>query len=131
MELDAKQKVLIAIYTEYQKDIPDMSLITNASLDMDCRVFKIAVDKLQNEDLITGAKIHFPASSPYPDKILCQFIKMTREGIEYVENKMDIKKSWSCREKVEDIKNKAGKLGWESLGDFAAKALVEITKTIM
>ena len=28
MELDAKHLVLFAVYAEYQKDIPDMSVIT-------------------------------------------------------------------------------------------------------
>ena len=84
MDLDSKQKVLLAIYTEYQKDIPKMELITNVNLDMDSQVFRIAVDKLQSEGFIIGAKIHFPAGNPYPDKLIPHFIKMTREGIEFV-----------------------------------------------
>ena len=52
MDLDSKQKVLLAIYTEYQKDIPKMELITNVNLDMDSQVFRIAVDKLQSEGFI-------------------------------------------------------------------------------
>ncbi|WP_455577068.1 hypothetical protein [Anaerosinus sp.] len=128
MDLDSKQKVLLAIYTEYQKDIPKMELITNVNLDMDSQVFRIAVDKLQSEGFIIGAKIHFPAGNPYPDKLIPHFIKMTREGIEFVEEKMEIQRSWTSKEKVEDLKIKFGKLGWDALSDFAAKTLVEILK---
>lgn len=128
MDLDSKQKVLLAIYTEYQKDIPNMELITNVNLDMDSQVFRIAVDKLQSEGFIIGAKIHFPAGNPYPDKLIPHFIKMTREGIEFVEEKMEIQRSWTSKEKVEDLKIKFGKLGWDALSDFAAKTLVEILK---
>lgn len=128
MDLDSKQKVLLALYTEYQKDIPKMELITNVNLDMDSQVFRIAVDKLQSEGFIIGAKIHFPAGNPYPDKLIPHFIKMTREGIEFVEEKMEIQRSWTSKEKVEDLKIKFGKLGWDALSDFAAKTLVEILK---
>lgn len=105
-----------------------MELITNVNLDMDSQVFRIAVDKLQSEGFIIGAKIHFPAGNPYPDKLIPHFIKMTREGIEFVEEKMEIQRSWTSKEKVEDLKIKFGKLGWDALSDFAAKTLVEILK---
>lgn len=128
MELDAKQKVLLAIYTEYQKDIPNMGEITFSSLDMDSQAFNIALDKLENEGLINDTKLHFRAGSPYPDKTITIFTKMTREGIDFVETKMDIEKSLTGKEKIEILKQKFGKLGWESLSEFAAKVLIEISK---
>lgn len=131
MDIDAKQKVLFAIYTEYQKDIPDMNLITNTSLDMDAKVFRIAVYKLQNEGFVKGAIMHCPNNSPHPDKIVPLFIKMTREGIEYVEEKMELCKSLSSKEKIEELRIKFGRFGWDALSDFAAKTLVEITKQIV
>jgi len=131
MELDAKQKVLMAIYSEYQKDVPSMKEITFGSLDMDCQVFKIALDKLQNEGLILGAKLHFRQGSPHPDTTITNFIKMTREGIEFVEEKMEIQRFLSGREKVEMLRQKFGKLGWESLSEFAAKVLIEVSKQVV
>lgn len=66
MQLDSKQKVLMAIYAEYQKDIPDMDLVSFESLDMDSKVFYIALDKLENEGLITGTKLHFEPVTRIP-----------------------------------------------------------------
>lgn len=131
MELDAKQKVLMAIYVEYQKDVPDMTTITFDRLDMDSLVFKIALDKLENEGLISGTKLHFRQGSPYPDVVSTNFIKMTREGIQFVEGKMEIERTLSGKEKLELLRQKCGKLGWEALSEFTAKVLVEISKQII
>ena len=131
VQLDAKQKVLLAIYAEYQKDIPDMSLITFENLDMDCKAFYVALDKLENEGLITGTKLHFRTGYPYPNAAITIFIKMTREGIVFVEEKLDIQRALSGREKLEILHQKFGKLGWEALSDFTAKVLVEVSKQII
>lgn len=88
MDLDTKCRLLLAIYYEYQKDIPDMSVINYESLNLDCLVFQIALDKLQNEGLITGAKLQFISGSPYPNAVVTDYIKMTRDGIEFVEEKI-------------------------------------------
>lgn len=128
MELDAKQQVLLAIYTEYQKDIPNMDAITHASLDMDSLVFKIAINKLENEGYIRGAKLHFPAGSPHPDKIVTRFMQMTREGIAFVEEKMDLPRAMSSQEKVQSLREKFGKLGWDALSAYAGNVLMEIMK---
>ena len=127
MELDAKHQVLYAIYAEYQKDLPDMqAAITFRNLDMDCRVFKAAVEKLQNEGLIQGAAI-----LRGDGKILYINVKdmlPTRTGIEYVEAKMAIDRGMTGRQKVAALKEKFGKLGWETLIDVAAKVLCEMGK---
>lgn len=39
MTLDTKQQVLLALYIEYQKDIPKMSEVTCTALNMDIEVF--------------------------------------------------------------------------------------------
>lgn len=131
MRLDAKQQVLLAIYAEYQKDVPDMSKITFSSLDMDSKVFKIAVDKLENEGLIVGAKIHTPIGSQYPASVLLTFAKMTRRGIDFVESKMDIQQELAGCEKLDVLSRKFGKLGWEVLGNFTANVLTEIAKQVL
>ena len=45
MGLDIKQKVLIAIYTEYQKDLPNIDGNVNANiLGIDNNIFNVAID---------------------------------------------------------------------------------------
>lgn len=131
MNIDAKQKVLLAIYTEYQKDMPDMSRITHTGLDMDAQVFRVAIDKLESEGYIRGAKVHYPAGRPYPDAVIPNFIKMTREGLQFVEEKMDIERGLTGSEKVAELRTKFGKFGWNALTDFAAKTLVELAKQVI
>lgn len=131
MQLDSKQKVLMAIYAEYQKDIPDMDLVSFESLDMDSKVFYIALDKLENEGLITGTKLHFRTGYPYPNAAITIFTKMTREGIIFVEEKLEIQRSLSGREKLEILRQKCGKLGWEALSEFSARVLVEVSKQMI
>jgi len=55
LDLDSKQRVLLAIYTEYQKDIPTMEDITAEALELDIEVFGIAVEKLINEQMINAS----------------------------------------------------------------------------
>ena len=54
MTIDTKHQVLYALYSEYQKDIPDMESINAAVLDMEVPVFNAALLKLQNEGYIQG-----------------------------------------------------------------------------
>ena len=62
MKLDIKQQVLLAIYIEYQKDLPNMSCVNNTELNMDIDVFNVALDKLQNEGYIKGIE-KYPADN--------------------------------------------------------------------
>lgn len=52
MKLGTKENVLLAIYIEYQKDLPDMGSVNNTALNMDIDVFNVALEKLQNEEYI-------------------------------------------------------------------------------
>ncbi len=126
MNLDAKQKLLLAIYIEYQKDIPDMGLLSNAILDMDEKSFRVALNKLQSESLISGTKLHFMRNDPYPNAENTQFVQMTREGIEFAEEKMKIDKFLSGKEKLEVLQGKFSDLGWTALSDSVNKALAEM-----
>lgn len=49
MKLDSKQQVLLALYIEYQKDLPKMENVTCTSLNMDIDVFNAALRKLSTE----------------------------------------------------------------------------------
>jgi hypothetical protein len=114
MELDSKQKVLYAIYAEYQRDLPDMKSVTFKSLDMDLDVYQVALIKLQNEELIDGLVI-VPPKAIIPSRIKGMDkdnILPTSYGIEYVESKFDIQKDKSSKEKLNLLKEKFGKLGW-------------------
>lgn len=56
---------------------------------------------------------------------------MTREGIIFVEEKLEIQRSLSGREKLEILRQKCGKLGWEALSEFSARVLVEVSKQMI
>ncbi len=90
MELTIKEKVLLAIYNEYQKDVPDMEHnITWDKLEIDKQKFEIAIDKLENENLIVGEDIRRNGHN----EILMVFlshVKPSMRGIVYVEDKWTV-----------------------------------------
>lgn len=127
MKLDTKQKVLVAIYTEYQKDTPNMSSNIKAKeLGIDGEVFAIALDKLMNEGLITGVnfnKVNNKILATCMDELM-----MTRGGIEYVETKLGIEKTLSGTEKVQEMAKKSVNWGWNEFKDITVKVLSEMGK---
>lgn len=128
-KLDSKQKVLIAIYLEYQKDLPCMKENIKAQLlGLDIDVFNVAIEKLQNEALITGAVIQHGGHSTVPIIVRTDYIKMTPHGIRYVEDKLQIEKTLTGKEKVDGMLRKFAEWGWDQLKDIAAKTLVEMAK---
>lgn len=126
MEFDAKQKVLLAVYMEYQKDIPNMKSITAKTVGLEEQVYKIAVDKLSNEGLIRDATLTHGGG-----KIVSAWldnVKMTPYGLNYVETKLAIQPEKTGMEKIKEISEKAVSWGWNEAKDFAAKVLAEIMK---
>ena len=89
MELDSKHTVLFAVYSEYQKDIPDMRNITPDLLKMERRVFNIACVKLENEDFIKKLRISFFQGDKEPRTVNLENVMPTHHGIEYVETKLE------------------------------------------
>lgn len=128
MEVDAKQKVLIAIYTEYQKDIPEMANITFSSLGLENDVFKVAVEKLDNEGFITDATITHGGNGTIPLMVNIKYCKMTRSGIDYIESKAQLDQTLSGEQKVKGLLEKAGKWGWDQFKDFGARVVSEMLK---
>ena len=57
MKLDTKHQVLLALYIEYQKDLPKMSEVTCEKLNMDVDIFNMALKKLSTERYIEGLNI--------------------------------------------------------------------------
>lgn len=131
MELDAKLQVLMAIYTEYQKDLPRIGDITPRSLGMNPRVFAMAVKKLQNEELIRGAHMHTPNNTPCPDGLSLLMALMTREGIEFVESKMDVPRGDAAKQKVELLQRRFRELGWDALAAFAGNVLAAMAQQLI
>lgn len=126
MELDTKQKVLLTVYVEYQKDLPDFEkALTSANMGMPNGVIYTALRKLQYEELITEYETR-TADGRVGSSL--QRIMMTRQGIEYVENKLKIEPKDTGEEKVKTIIEKTATWGWEQIKDIASKALADILK---
>jgi hypothetical protein len=121
MDIDAKHKVLFALYAEYQKDIPDMPSLTFGALDMDSRVFKIALLKLQNEGFIDGLETFPPNTRMEPKAVILDSAMPTRFGIEYVESKLELASASTGAEKLKQLKEKFGRFGWEVLQNVVSQ----------
>jgi hypothetical protein len=127
-ELDTKQKVLLAFYTEYQKDVPNMRNITPSELGISKDQFVVAIQKLENEGLITGAKYMKGGRGVVPLDAITDFIMVTRDGLQYVEEKLNIQPTMTAAEKTKEVSKKVAEWGYNELKDFAAKVLAEILK---
>ena len=129
MDLDSKQRVLLAIYTEYQKDIPIMEDITDELLGLEVEVFGIAVRKLINEDMINASPTVIKRGGSRGQRIEdvnLSGVMMSAKGLEYVEQKLSIDKTLSNKEKVERVIESAGNWGWNQIKDIGAKVLAEM-----
>lgn len=129
MELDSKQKVLLAIYVEYQKDIPNMDKNIKADLlGIEKEVFTVAILKLVNEGYVTEVKV---SRGGIGGKVLAMSLRdmmITRDGIEYVETKIGIDKTLTGIEKAKFISKKAVEAGWDKGTDIVAKVMAELIK---
>ena len=125
MKLDAKQQVLIAIYLEYQKDLPGFDdNLTPEALGMGERTFHAAIVKLHGEELIRGAEIEWIMES---GRVKSMFgMLMTRSGIEYIERKFQIDMDENGLEKAKIISKKIDKFGNEQLHSYAEKVIGEM-----
>ena len=86
--MSAKEIVLLAIYNEYQKDLPNMDAnITCEKLQINLDEFNMALEKLENESLIKGLR----ASRGSGNKIIMAFldnVKPSNAGVHYVQQKL-------------------------------------------
>lgn len=129
MKLDLKQKVLVAIYTEYQKDVPEMDNITQTLFDIDESKFIIALKKLENEDKINGLNFAEFAEGTFLFPNTMSQVMMTNHGMDYVENVLGIQPTLNGLEKVKEVASKVGGWGFEQLKDFAVKVTTEMIKS--
>lgn len=81
MKLGAKEQVLLAIYTEYQKDLPNMTNVNNTALNMDVDVFHIALEKLQNEEYVKDVAFFASDNNRFYTVDISK-MKLTKTGIE-------------------------------------------------
>ncbi len=125
MKLDTKQQVLLAFYIEYQKDLPNMKNVNNTKLNLDITVFNVALAKLENEGYIKDLSI-FSADNDEFYEVDVSNVKLTRDGIEYVENNFGINKELTAEDKLKYVIKKCGVLGLEALKMFG----VEVIKTL-
>lgn len=128
METDEKHKLLYAIYAEYQKPVPDMTRITPDALRMEDDVFKIALVKLENEALISGLTVVNADQQQglAPIRAFWNRVMPTRQGIEYVEGKLEIDRTSTSAEKIRWLVEKFGGFGWNVLQSVASRILTEM-----
>ncbi|MBP2635036.1 MAG: hypothetical protein H6Q72_943 [Firmicutes bacterium] len=132
MKLDAKHQVLMAVYTEYQKDNPDMPkalLKPKENLGIESDAFITALKKLYSEGYITNPGISGSGSDTCVSVAIMGKMMVTREGLEYVESMLNIDKTLSEKEKVNIIHKTFTEQGLDILTDFAAKVTAEIIKS--
>lgn len=126
-ELDTKQKVLLAFYTEYQKDLPDMASIQYQNLYIEKEVFIVALKKLVNENLVTNVKFFYGDNRVF-DYYLNDLM-VTSIGLEYVENKLQLEPTMSGSEKATKILKQLGEWGLTQFKDVISKTAAELIKT--
>lgn len=130
MNLDTKQKVLIAIYTEYQKDIPNIEVeVKPDKLGIGLEEFRIAIAKLENEGLIRDTIIQKRNDKKWSIGLISlDHTKMTPYGIGYLENKIGIDSTLSGFDKVKKVGEKCANWGWNEIKDITVKVLSEMGK---
>lgn len=128
MELDVKQQVLVGIYLEYQKELPNMKKINADVFGISRDQFFVALDKLDNEGLVNGIKFVRGGDGTIPAMAVIDYAKMSSSGIDYVEKKLGIEKTLSAKDKAEKVMSEVGKFGLEQLKDFAARIISEMLK---
>ena len=127
MKLGAKEQVLLALYIEYQKDLPDMASVNNTDLNMDTDVFDTALSKLQNEEYIRGfATLAADNNQFYVADV--SHVMLTKQGIDYVENCFGIKKELTSADKVRYVVKQCGVYGYKALKDIGAARLAAMIK---
>lgn len=103
LRLDSKQKVLLALYTEYQKDVPEFIRLHPEALGMSQGVFYFAVKKLVDEEFIENVHLIWGEERSIPLGAALDVLKLTRHGIRYIEELFALDWTLQGREKVRVI----------------------------
>ena len=114
-KLNNKEKVLIAFYVEYLNPLPDIDNNVNPKkLGINVTEFYVAIENLQNEGLIIGAKFQYGGDNPYPLAVMWENVKLTRQGIEHIEQIMEINNKTKI-DKTKAIFEKCKSWGFEQI----------------
>jgi YjcQ protein len=124
--LDAKRKILLAIFLEYQKDIYNMDDITPENLEMEKQVFNVAVHKLQHEGYIEGAHISLIKGEIYFVRI--REALPTPRAIHYLEQEFELQANANSEEKSKRILKSLLDSGMERAESILSKVVAELIK---
>ncbi|KLU62979.1 hypothetical protein CEB3_c06420 [Peptococcaceae bacterium CEB3] len=98
--LDSKQRVLLALYTEYQKDIPEFTRLDHEVLGLSRDVFHCAMKKLLDEEFIENAHLIWGEDRSIPLGVVLDVVKLTPSGIRYIEELFALNRTLPGRDKV-------------------------------
>jgi hypothetical protein len=98
LQIDLKQKILLAFYVEYQKDSSQLMNIDHRVVGVTADMFVSALEKLDNEELVI-----YELTYPSTDPKVVSYVAITRRGIEYIEQKFGIDSVLSGSEKVAKV----------------------------
>lgn len=129
-QLDAKMRVLTAIYAEYQKDVPDMMNIHCNALRMDWEAFRAAVMKLQNEGLIQGLITKPPEETKVGavEEIDMSSVMPTMNGLKAVERFVETGLTDTPEERLERLKRAAEEVCENEIGRFVEDVIKDVKK---
>ena len=119
-----KDVVLLALYSEYTKDIGDFDRIRAATLDMDSKEFLWAMMKLQAEGLISGFT-WIPPGEMNPTNVRAanrKYLALTATGVTASEEMLELAGK-AQTEKLLKLAEFFGKLGFEILKTGLLKML--------
>jgi hypothetical protein len=112
MELDEKIQVLVAIYAEYQKPLPNIPKSINyETVSLDKLVFNSAIASLENEGYINGSVLLGGINLLIPEIVKIKKTGITSKGINFVQEMMGIDEMLNKNQKAEAVKKYAGKCG--------------------
>lgn len=127
MVLDNKDRALIAIYAEYQKeDTLNMDSIKAKDLGMTKDAFGSAILKLENEGYIIGSNVIKGGTDQSVHFVNMSNTMITANGIRYIENKLQINNDDTKIEKVKKVKSKTIEALWDKGSDLLAKVIAEV-----
>jgi len=112
MELDEKIQVLVAIYMECQKPLPNIPKSINyETVGLDKLVFNSAIAILENEGYINGSILLGGINLLMPESVKIKKTGITSKGINLVQEMMGIDEMLNKNQKAEAVKKYAEKYG--------------------
>ncbi|BBB89930.1 MAG TPA: hypothetical protein PKA28_07840 [Methylomusa anaerophila] len=124
---EAAQKLIVALYAEANSPVPQLDAVNPGVLGMDTEAFNRAVNTLYTSGLVSGITVKFGDDDRQSERVYAKEVLLTRPGVDYVENLMEIDINSSKMDKLKKIALKAGKLGWSAVVTLAKRIMSEYT----